>query len=240
MKRFDGRAADQLRPVRFTRHYTSNPSGSVLVEMGRTKVLCTASVDHAVPKWMEGKGVGWVTAEYGMLPGSTSSRKPRDRKGRTDGRTSEIQRLIGRALRAVVDMEILGERTIWLDCDVIEADGGTRTAAITGAYVAFADAIKSLEKEGVKFAAPPARDSVAAVSVGMVRGVPLLDLCYEEDSKAEVDMNVALTGSGLIIEVQGTAEKTPFNTERLMELHRLAEKGIAELRELQKRALAEG
>jgi ribonuclease PH len=210
----------------------------VLIEMGRTKLLCTATVDHAVPPWLEGKGRGWVTAEYGMLPGSTQERKPRERAGKTDGRTSEVQRLIGRALRAVVDTELLGERTVWLDCDVLEADGGTRTAAITGAYVALVDAVRSLEAEGLKFAAPPVRDSVAAVSVGVVRGEALLDLCYREDSGAEVDMNVVLTGRGLIVEVQGTAEKTPFDVNRLMALYRLAEKGAAELRELQKQALA--
>ena len=238
MTRPDGRAADQLRPVLITRCYTSSAPGSVLLEMGRTKVLCTAVVDHAVPAWLEGRGQGWVTAEYGMLPASTRERKPRERSGKTDGRTSEIQRLIGRAMRAVVDLEMLGERTVWLDCDVLEADGGTRTAAITGAYVALVDAVRSLEAEGLKFAAPPVRDSVAAVSVGVVRGEPLLDLCYQEDSGADVDMNVVLTGRGLIVEIQGTAEKTPFDTSRLMALYGLAEKGIARLRDLQKQALA--
>lgn len=238
MSRGDGRAPDQLRPVSISRNYTSSAPGSVLIEMGRTKVLCTASVEHSVPPWMEGRGKGWVTAEYGMLPASTPDRKPRERGGKTDGRTSEIQRLIGRAARAVVDMEMLGERTIWLDCDVLEADGGTRTAAITGAYVALMDAVRSLEKEGVKFAAAPVKDSVAAVSVGVFRNELLLDLCYEEDSRADVDMNVVLTGRGLIVEVQGTAEKTPFDTSRLMALYKLAEKGIAQLREHQKQALA--
>jgi ribonuclease PH len=173
-----------------------------------------------------------------MLPASTQDRKPRERAGKVDGRTSEVQRLIGRALRAVVDMEMLGERTVWLDCDVLEADGGTRTAAITGAYVALVDAVRSLEKEGLKFAAPPVKDSVAAVSVGVVKGEPLLDLCYREDSGAEVDMNMVLTGRGLIVEVQGTAEKTPFDVARLMALYTLAEKGIAQLRDIQKQALA--
>jgi ribonuclease PH len=238
MNRIDGRAPDQLRPVNVTRRFTSNAAGSVLIEMGLTKVLCTAVIEHEVPPWLEGKGQGWVTAEYGMLPGSTHERKPRERSGKTDGRTAEIQRLIGRAARAIVDLEMLGERTIWLDCDVLEADGGTRTAAITGAYVALADAIRAFEKEGVKFPAPPLKDSVAAVSVGVVRGTPLLDLCYEEDSKAEVDMNVILTGRGLIVELQGTAEKTPFDTSRLMALYKLAEKGIGQLREVQKQALA--
>jgi ribonuclease PH len=238
MKRVDGRAPDELRPVKVTRNFTQSSPGSVLIEMGRTKVLCTATVAHEVPPWLEGKGLGWVTAEYGMLPGSTAERKPRERAGKTDGRTAEIQRLIGRAARAVMDMELLGERTIWLDCDVLEADGGTRTAAITGCYVALMDAVRSMEKEGIKFAAPPVKDSVAAVSVGVVRGEPLLDLSYPEDSKADVDMNVVLTGRGLIVELQGTAEKTPFDTSRLMALYTLAEKGIAELREIQKAALA--
>jgi len=238
MPRHDGRKPEDLRPVTFTRHYTSSAPGSVLVEFGKTKVLCTASIAHEVPKWLEGKGQGWVTAEYGMLPGSTHDRKQRERSGKVDGRTSEIQRLIGRAMRAAVDMELLGEKTIWLDCDVLEADGGTRTAAITGAYVALMDAVSALEKEGVKFAAPPVRDSVQAVSVGVFRNEVLLDLCYVEDSKAEVDMNVVLTGRGLIVEVQGTAEKTPFDTTRLMALYKMAEKGCAQLRELQKAALA--
>jgi len=237
MARIDGRKPDDLRPVRFTRHYTSSAPGSVLVEFGRTKVLCTASIVHEVPKWLEGKGQGWITAEYGMLPGSTQDRKPRERSGKVDGRTSEIQRLIGRAVRAIVDMELLGEKTIWLDCDVLEADGGTRTASITGAYVALMDAVKALEKEGVKFAAPPIRDSVSAVSVGVLRNELLLDVCYEEDSRAEVDMNVVLTGRGLIVEIQGTAEKTPFDTSRLMALYKLAEKGCSQLKALQQEAL---
>ena len=239
MSRFDGRKPDDLRPVRFTRRFTSSAPGSVLVEFGRTKVLCTAMIAHEVPKWLEGRGQGWITAEYGMLPGSTNERKQRERSGKTDGRTAEIQRLIGRAIRSIVDMEMLGEKTIWLDCDVLEADGGTRTAAITGAYVALMDAVRALEKEGVKFAAPPVKDSVAAVSVGVFRNEMLLDLNYQEDSKADVDMNVVLTGRGLIVEVQGTAEKTPFDTARLMALYKLAEKGCQDLKELQKQALAE-
>jgi ribonuclease PH len=238
MSRPDGRKSDELRPVSFTRGFTRNAAGSVLVEFGLTKVLCTAVVAHEVPPWLEGKGQGWVTAEYGMLPGSTNERKPRERAGKTDGRTAEIQRLIGRAARAIVDLEMLGERTLWLDCDVLEADGGTRTAAITGSYVALMDAVRSMEKEGIKFAAPPVKDSVQAVSVGVFRGEPVLDLCYAEDSKAEVDMNVVLTGRGLIVEVQGTAEKTPFDTSRLMAMYKLAEKGCAQLKDLQKAALA--
>jgi ribonuclease PH len=238
MPRHDGRKPDELRPVRFTRRYTSSPAGSVLVEFGRTKVLCTAMIQHEVPKWLEGKGQGWVTAEYGMLPGSTQDRKQRERSGKTDGRTSEIQRLIGRAMRAIIDMELLGEKTIWLDCDVLEADGGTRTASITGSYVALMDAFKFLEKEGVKFAANPVRDSVSAISVGVFKNELLLDLNYPEDSKAEVDMNVVITGKGLIVEVQGTAEKTPFDFGRLTGLYKLAEQGCAQLRDLQKAALA--
>jgi ribonuclease PH len=237
MARIDGRKPDDLRPVKFTRHYTSSAPGSVLVEFGLTKVLCTASIAHEVPKWLEGKGQGWITAEYGMLPGSTQDRKQRERSGKVDGRTSEIQRLIGRAVRAIVDMEMLGEKTIWLDCDVLEADGGTRTASITGAYVALMDAVKALEKDGVKFAAPPIKDSVSAVSVGVLRNELLLDVCYQEDSRAEVDMNVVLTGRGLIVEIQGTAEKTPFDTSRLMALYKLAEKGCAQLKQLQQEAL---
>jgi ribonuclease PH len=237
MPRVDGRTNDQLRPVKFTRRYTSSAPGSVLVEFGLTKVLCTAMIQHEVPHWLEGRGQGWITAEYGMLPGSTIDRKQRERAGRTDGRTSEIQRLIGRSIRAITDMELLGERTIWIDADVLEADGGTRTAAITGAYVALADALSALEKDGVKFAGPVLRDSVAAVSVGIVRGEPMLDLAYVEDSKAEVDMNVVLTGKGLIVEVQGTAEKTPFDTSTLMSMYRLAEKGINELKRMQAAAL---
>lgn len=237
MPRIDGRAGDQLRPVKFTRKFTPNATGSVLVEFGETMVLCTAMIEHSVPKWLEGKGQGWITAEYGMLPGSTHDRKQRERSGKTDGRTSEIQRLIGRSLRAIVDLEMLGERTLWVDCDVLNADGGTRTAGITGAYVAVMEAIAQLQKDGVKFAASPLRDSVAAVSVGIVRGEPMLDLCYDEDSKADVDMNLVLTGKGLIVEVQGTAEKTPFDTSKLMQLYKLAEKGIGELKRLQMEAL---
>lgn len=238
MSRPDGRAADQIRPVTLTRRFTSSAPGSVLLQMGRTKVLCTATVEHAVPAWLEGRGQGWVTAEYGMLPASTRERRPRERSGKTDGRTSEIQRLIGRALRGVVDLEMLGERTLWLDCDVLEADGGTRTAAVTGAYVALVDALRALEREGVKFPAPPIRDSVAAVSVGVVQGENRLDLCYEEDASAEVDLNVVLTGRGLIVEIQGTAERTPFDLRRFMDLYALAEKGIARLRQIQEEALA--
>jgi len=237
-QRPDGRRPDQLREVKITRGVTRQTPGSVLIEMGRTKVLCTASVEHAVPAWMEGKGRGWVTAEYGMLPGSTpGGRKPRERL-KTDGRTAEIQRLNGRAVRAVMDFELLGERTIWLDCDVLEADGGTRTASITGAYIALMDAVKSMRDEGVKFAAEPVSGPVAAVSVGIVNKNPALDLNYVEDSAAAVDMNVVMTEDDRIIEVQGTAEGAPFTRGRLNELLDLATRGIRELHAIQKKALS--
>ncbi len=237
MPRSDGRSWDGLRPVRILRRFTSSAPGSVLIEFGKTKVLCTASIQHEVPGWLEGKGKGWVTAEYGMLPGSTFERKQRERSGKVDGRSSEIQRLISRSVRAVVDMEMLGERTIWVDCDVLEADGGTRTASVTGAYVALMDAVRALEADGVRFPAPPIRDSVAAVSVGIVGGQPLLDLCYTEDSRADVDMNVVLTGKGQLVEVQGTAEHTPFTRKQLNDLVDLAERGIEKLRDAQQQAL---
>ena len=236
MTRPDGRKPDQLREVKLTRGFTGQAPGSVLLEMGRTKLLCTAVIEHSVPRWLANKGRGWVTAEYGMLPGSTADRKPRER-GRTDGRSTEIQRLIGRSIRAVVDFEILGERTIWLDCDVLEADGGTRTAAITGAYVALVDAIRALKKDGVQFPADPLSGMVAAVSVGIVRGKPVLDLNYQEDSSAAVDMNVVMTGDDRLIEVQGTAEGAPFTRGRLNELLDLAAKGINDLNAIQKKAL---
>jgi len=238
MPRADGRAWDGLRPVRILRRFTSSAPGSVLIEFGQTKVLCTATIQHDVPAWLKGKGKGWVTAEYGMLPGSTPDRKQRERSGKTDGRTSEIQRLIGRSVRAVVDLELVGERTIWVDCDVLEADGGTRTASVTGAYVALVDAFRSLEADGVKFPASPIRDSVAAVSVGIVGGQGMVDLCYTEDSRADVDMNVVMTGKGQMVELQGTAEHTPFSRKQLLELLDLAERGIGKLRELQQQALA--
>src|SRR6187401_1434248 len=239
MTRHDGRTPDQTREVRLTRNWLDHAEGSVLVEFGRTRVLCAASFTAGVPRWLKGRGTGWVTAEYEMLPRSTNTRSDREsRRGKVGGRTHEISRLVGRSLRAVVDTRALGENTIVLHCDVLEADGGTRTAAITGAYVALVDAVRALEKDGVKFAAPPIRDSVQAISVGVYRNEVLLDLCYTEDSKADVDMNVVLTGRGLIVEVQGTAEKTPFDTARLMALYKMAEKGCADLRELQKAALA--
>ncbi len=214
MTRVDGRAADQLRPVKLTPGFISSASGSVLIEVGRTRVICTAMVEESVPGWMRGRGTGWVTSEYGMLPGSTDSRKPRDAsRGKSDGRTIEIQRLIGRSLRSVIDFPMLGERTIWIDCDVIEADGGTRCAAICGGYVAMHLALSDLVGDG-RLAAMPLSDSVAAVSVGIVDGEPLLDLAYVEDSRAEVDMNVVMSGSGALIEVQATAEQTPFAKAR--------------------------
>jgi ribonuclease PH len=233
--RHDGRAADQLRPVRITRDYLRHPEGSVLVEFGDTKVICTASLEDKVPPFLKGQGKGWVTAEYGMLPRSTNTRMNRERGG-PSGRSQEIQRLVGRSLRAVVEMAKLGERTVWLDCDVIQADGGTRTAAITGSFIAMADAIGTVVKAG---ALPilPVRDCVAAISVGMVRGAPALDLDYIEDSSAEVDMNVVMTGAGAFVEVQGTAEQTPFGRDSLNTMLALAEQGIGRLVALQRRAV---
>ena len=232
------RQPDALRPVRLTRHYTKHAEGAVLVEFGDTKVICTASVEESVPGFLKGKGQGWVTAEYGMLPRSTGSRMRREAaSGKQSGRTQEIQRLIGRSLRAVVDLEKLGERQILIDCDVIQADGGTRTASITGAFVALADAINGLIAAG-KLAASPLRDHVAAISVGIVDGVPVLDLDYIEDSGCETDMNVVMTGDGRFVEVQGTAEGVPFSRDEMNALMALAEKGIAELVQLQKAALA--
>ena len=235
MPRQDGRRPDQIRPISITRDYLRHPEGSVLVEFGDTKVICTASVEDKVPPFLKGKGQGWVTAEYGMLPRSTNTRTSRERNG-PSGRSQEIQRLVGRSLRVVVDMAKLGERTIWVDCDVIQADGGTRTAAITGAFVAVADAIGTLAKPGAP-ASPLVRDCVAAMSVGIVGGQPLLDLNYAEDSSAEVDMNVVMTGAGAFVEIQGTAEHTPFSKARLDDLLTLAAAGIDRLIGLQRRAL---
>ena len=235
MPRQDGRRPDQIRPISITRDYLRHPEGSVLVEFGDTKVICTASVEDKVPPFLKGKGQGWVTAEYGMLPRSTNTRTSRERNG-PSGRSQEIQRLVGRSLRVVVDMSKLGERTIWVDCDVIQADGGTRTAAITGAFVAVADAIGTLAKPGAP-ASPLVRDCVAAMSVGIVGGQPLLDLNYAEDSSAEVDMNVVMTGAGAFVEVQGTAEHAPFSKARLDDLLTLAAAGIDRLIGLQRRAL---
>jgi ribonuclease PH len=233
-----GRAADQLRPVRLTRGFTIHAEGSVLVEFGQTRVLCTASVEERVPPHKRGSGEGWVTAEYGMLPRATHTRGDREAaRGKQSGRTQEIQRLIGRSLRAVFDLKKLGERTIHLDCDVLQADGGTRTAAITGAYVAAQDAVTKLMAQG-KLAATPITGPVAAVSVGIVDGTPLLDLEYVEDVACDTDMNVVMTGAGHFVEVQGTAEGAAFTRAEMDELLRLADKGVAELVGLQRRALA--
>ena len=237
--RAKARAANQLRPVRITRHYTVHAEGSVLIEFGDTKVLCTASVEEKVPPHKRGSGEGWVTAEYGMLPRATHTRSDREAaKGKQSGRTQEIQRLIGRSLRTVFDLKALGERTISLDCDVLQADGGTRTAAITGAFVAAHDAVSWLMAQG-KLAASPIRDHVAAVSVGMLQGTPLLDVEYTEDSTCDTDMNVVMTGSGGFVEVQGTAEGEPFSRAEMDRLLALAEQGIRHLVALQKQALAQ-
>jgi ribonuclease PH len=233
-----GRAADQLRPVRITRGYTIHAEGSVLIEFGNTRVLCTASVEEKVPPHKRGSGEGWVTAEYGMLPRSTHTRSDREAaRGKQSGRTQEIQRLIGRSMRAVFDLKLLGERTIQLDCDVLQADGGTRTAAITGAFVAAQDAVDKLLGAG-RLAVSPITGPVAAVSVGIVGGTPMLDLEYVEDVSCDTDMNVVMTGAGHYVEVQGTAEGAAFTRAEMDELLRLAEKGIAELVVLQRQALS--
>jgi ribonuclease PH len=235
--RRDGRGADVLRPVRFTRRFTCHAEGSVLVEFGDTRVLCTASIDEGVPPFLRGKGQGWVTAEYGMLPRATHTRSPREAaRGKQSGRTQEIQRLIGRSLRAAVDLAGLGERTLTIDCDVLQADGGTRTASITGAFVAMADACEGLRARGL-LADSPLHGQVAAVSVGIVRGVPMLDLDYGEDSEAETDMNVVMNNGGAFIEVQGTAEGHAFRRHELDALLNLAASGIGELCTLQTQAL---
>ena len=235
-----GRAPDQLRTVRITRGYTRHAEGSVLVEFGHTKVICTASVEDKVPGFLKGQGKGWLTAEYGMLPRATHTRSDREAaRGKQSGRTQEIQRLIGRSLRAVFDLERLGERTLQIDCDVIQADGGTRTAAITGAFVAAADAVRWLQARG-RLEANPVRDHVAAVSVGVVGGVPVLDLDYDEDSGCDTDMNVVMTGAGGFVEIQGTAEGEPFTEAQMNALMALAKQGITELVALQKAALEEG
>lgn len=231
------RAPDEMRPVKFTRHYTCHAEGAVLVEFGNTKVLCTATVEDKVPAWLKGKGQGWVTAEYGMLPRSTVTRTPREAaKGKQGGRTLEIQRLIGRALRAVVDLEALGECQITLDCDVLQADGGTRTAAISGGYVALVDAIAWLQQQK-RIKKNPIHGQVAAVSVGIYNGVPVLDLDYAEDSSAETDMNVVLNDAGHFIELQGTAEGHAFRREELDTLLALAERGIRHIMQVQNEAL---
>jgi ribonuclease PH len=232
--RIDQRNPGQLRPVKVTTDYLMTAEGSVLIEVGNTRVLCAASVEESVPPFLRGSGKGWVTAEYSMLPRATSTRTAREvSKGRASGRTMEIQRLIGRSLRSVIDMDALGERSVILDCDVLQADGGTRTAAITGAYIALSAALRQLVKFGA-LKKSPIRDYVAATSVGIVGGTAMLDLCYQEDSQAEVDMNVVMTGAGKFVEVQATAEKTPFDDAHLADLLALARQGIGELVAIQK------
>jgi ribonuclease PH len=239
VKRTDGRELDQLRPLAIEPGFIDSAQGSVLFSIGKTRLVCTAMVEESVPGWMRGRGTGWVTSEYGMLPGSTSDRKPRDAtRGKLDGRTVEIQRLIGRSLRSVVDFKALGERTIWIDCDVLQADGGTRCAAICGGYAALHLALSGLVDAG-KLRELPLSDSVAAVSVGIVDGSAMLDLAYAEDSRAEVDMNVVISGTGQMIEVQATAERTPFGRASLDELLSLAAAGIEEISALQTRVLHE-
>jgi ribonuclease PH len=227
----EGRGPDELRPIAIATDFIEQAHGSALISIGKTKVLCTATIEEGVPRWLEGRGQGWLTAEYGMLPASTGQRMRREaREGKQGGRTVEIQRLVGRSLRAAYDMTALGERTVWLDCDVIQADGGTRTAAISGAWVALARAAK---RQGV----PEPNDQVAAVSLGIVGGETLLDLDYEEDSSADVDMNVVMTGSGALVEVQATAERSPLTRDLLSDLVALAAKGIDEITEVQRDAL---
>ncbi len=236
--RADGRRPDELRPISFQRDFTEMAAGSVLVTFGRTKVLCTASIDENVPRWMKGKGEGWVTAEYSMLPGSTDDRVRREvKEGRPSGRTQEIQRLIGRSLRSVCDMAKLGERQVIVDCDVLQADGGTRTASICGGYVALHDALTRVVQRG-GIAEQPLVEACAAISVGIIDGTPMLDLPYVEDSRAETDMNVVMTESGRFIEVQGTAEGEPFSRDELDRLLDLAQGGIAQITALQANALA--
>ena len=238
--RIDGRETDQLRPVEIRRNYLRHAEGSALISMGGTTVLCSASVDESVPPFLKGSGKGWVTAEYGMLPRSTNTRVSRDgRRGSVSGRTQEIQRLIGRSLRAVFDLDSLGERSILIDCDVIEADGGTRTASITGSYVALRDAVSWLSQQGL-IDRDPVRDAVAAISVGIIGGVPMLDLCYDEDSSADVDMNLVMTGDGDLVEIQGTAEHHPFSTDQLAAMLDLGKQGVNRLIDLQEQALARG
>ncbi len=227
--RIDRRQPGQMRPVTITTNYLLTAEGSALIEIGNTRVLCAASIEESVPGFLRGSGKGWVTAEYSMLPRATATRTPREvSKGRASGRTMEIQRLIGRSLRSVVDLQALGERSLILDCDVLQADGGTRTAAITGSYIAMSLALQQLVKFGA-IKRSPLRECVAATSVGIVNGVPMLDLCYQEDSQAEVDMNVVMTGSGRFVELQATAEKTAFDDSQMLELISLARTGIAEL-----------
>jgi ribonuclease PH len=236
----DNRKNDQLRSVKITRNFIDTAEGSVLIELGKTRVICTASIEEKVPQFLKDKGTGWVTAEYAMLPRATSTRTTRESTiGRVGGRTHEIQRLIGRALRSVVNLGAVGQRTFWIDCDVIRADGGTRTAAITGAYVCLHDAFTHAVKNGL-IEEHPVTDFLAAISVGVVRGQPVLDLCYEEDSSAEVDMNIVMTGNGNLVEVQGTAEGLPFSFQTMEQLLGLAKQGIGRLISLQKDLVRSG
>jgi ribonuclease PH len=235
--RTDGRKLAQLRPIKITPSYIKTADGSVLIEMGDTKVICTAKLEERVPPFLRNSGKGWITAEYGMLPGSSATRIGRESsRGKVGGRTHEIQRLIGRSLRAIADLRSLGEKTIWIDCDVIQADGGTRTASITGAYVALIEAVRSWLARGV-ISIDPIKDAVAAVSIGIVEGKILLDLCYEEDSKADVDMNFVMTGAGKFIEVQGTAEASPFTRRQMERMAEIAQTGIKELLKTQKNVI---
>ncbi len=235
--RSDGRKSLQMRPVKITRHFLKHPEGSILIELGETKVICTASVEEDVPRFLKNSNQGWVTSEYSMIPRSTQTRMTRESAtGRIGGRTHEIQRLIGRSLRSVVDLFSFGKRTIWIDCDVIQADGGTRTASITGAFVALAEALAVLRKKDL-LTAPPLRDTVAAISVGMIGGKIFLDLNYEEDSQADVDMNFVMIASGALVEVQGTAERTPFTENDLRRMMAAAKKAIAQLTRIQNKSL---
>ncbi|MBC2582725.1 ribonuclease PH [Clostridium sp. DJ247] len=235
--RIDGRRNDQTRNIKITRNYTKYAEGSVLIETGDTKVICTASIEDKVPPFLKGKGEGWITCEYNMIPRATQVRKVRDiNRGKIDGRTMEIQRLIGRALRSVVDFKAIGEKTIWIDCDVIQADGGTRTASISGAFVALVDAVNKLHKTS-PFTVYPVRAFVSAISVGIVDNIKMLDLCYEEDSRAKVDMNIVMTDSGEFIEIQGTGEESPFSRNDLNDLLALSEKGIKHMIQVQKESL---
>ena len=237
--RTDNRLNDELRQVKITRNYLLHPEGSVLIEVGNTKVICTAMIEDRVPPFLKGTGKGWVSAEYSMIPGSTVIRKSRDvNKGKIDGRSQEIQRLIGRSLRSVVDLDGFGERTMWIDCDVIQADGGTRTASVTGAFVAMADAFYKLKNDEL-IEKVPVKSFISAVSVGILNGEAILDLCYEEDSKAEVDMNIVMTDEGRFVEVQGTGEEATFSHDELMQLISLAKKGCHYLYEIQRNILGE-
>ena len=236
--RSDGRKPNQLRPLMITPSYIKTADGSVLIEMGDTRVICTAKLEERVPPFLRNSGKGWITAEYGMLPGSSQQRIGRESsRGKVGGRTHEIQRLIGRSLRSIADLKSFGERSVWIDCDVIQADGGTRTASITGAYIALMEAVRVWRERGI-LSADPVQDAVAAVSIGIVDGKILLDLCYEEDSKADVDMNFVMTGTGKFIEVQGTAESAPFTKKQMERMAEIAHQGIKELLQAQKKVIA--